>query len=416
MYSRKFKRGYFILEGLNSFGTVWYFYYFYFYMHQQFGFGNKANLLLAALGGGVYALGSWKAGQIAHRIGYLQALKVGFGVMAGALMVGSQATAATTQVLVMLAATVGMCFTWPVLEALASEGESRGGLQLMVGIYNTVWAGTGAISYFLGGAVLDRLGFESLFYVPLGIFCIQLALTFWLAHAARGRVGAGSAGPQAPERREEHPHSAQETRSFLRMAWVANPFAYIAINTAVAVMPGVASRLGLSTTLAGFLCSTWFFARLAAFVGLWVWGGWHYRFRWLAGAYGALVLSFALILLAPGIGVLVTAQLVFGGAIGLIYYSSLYYSMDLSEVKSEHGGIHEAAIGMGNMAGPAVGAAALQYLPQFPNSGAWAVTLLMLAGMAGILRIRREGLAASRIGVGAGRKAADRENSLPSAN
>ena len=44
MFSRRLKTGYFVLEGLNSFATVYYFYYFYFFMQTEFGFGNKANL------------------------------------------------------------------------------------------------------------------------------------------------------------------------------------------------------------------------------------------------------------------------------------------------------------------------------------------------------------------------------------
>ena len=39
----------------------------------------------------------------------------------------------------MVVAAAGMCFTWPTLEALVSEGESRAGLQHMVGIYNTAF-------------------------------------------------------------------------------------------------------------------------------------------------------------------------------------------------------------------------------------------------------------------------------------
>src|SRR5204862_1125693 len=98
-------------------------------------------------------------------------------------------------------------------------------------------------------------------------------------------------------------------RAFLRMAWLANPFAYIAINTLIAVMPGVAQRFGLSTTLAGYCCSVWCFARLGAFIALWRWTGWHYKFRWLLLAYFTLVASFATILLAQHVVVLVLAQL-----------------------------------------------------------------------------------------------------------
>jgi hypothetical protein len=173
------------------------------------------------------------------------------------------------------------------------------------------------------------------------------------------------------------------------MAWFTNPFAYIAINTLIAVMPSLATRLGLSTTLAGFFGSVWCFARLGAFAALWVWPGWHYRFRWLLSAYLALIISFAVMLTVPSLAVLVTTQVLFGVALGLIYYSSLYYSMDVGETKGEHGGIHEAVIGLGNFAGPAVGAVSLHFLSQSPNSGTVAVSALLLCGLAGLLTIRQ---------------------------
>jgi predicted MFS family arabinose efflux permease len=172
------------------------------------------------------------------------------------------------------------------------------------------------------------------------------------------------------------------------MAWLANPFAYIALNTVIAVVPGVANKLGLSATLAGFCCSVWCFARFAAFFGLWAWSGWHYRFRWLLTAYLALLLTFALIVLAPNLALLILAQIVFGAALGLIYYSSLFYSMDLSETKSEHGGIHEAAIGLGNFAGPAVAAGSLFFLPQYASSGVLGVCVLLVGGLGGLIAMR----------------------------
>ncbi|HPC58840.1 MAG TPA: hypothetical protein PK689_07570, partial [Kiritimatiellia bacterium] len=227
-------------------------------------------------------------------------------------------------------------------------------------------------------------GLKSLFYVPAAIAACQLALTLWLETKARRSASAGRLAPQTPAEPEQHPHTPAEVNRFLRMSWLANPCAYVAINTLVALMPGIAGRLGLSTMLAGFSGSVWCFARLGAFWLFWVWAGWHYRFRWLFSAYLGLVSSFALILVVPSLAVLVAAQLVFGLAIGLIYYSSLFYSMDASETKGEHGGIHEAAIGLGNFAGPAVGAASLHFLPQHASSGAVAVTLLLLGGLAAL--------------------------------
>lgn len=392
MFARPLKIGYFILEGLNSFGTVLYFYYFYFYMQQAFGFGNKANLVLAALNGLVYALVCWPAGRFAEKVGYFAALRVGFAVMLGAVLVGSQLGSAIGQVLVMLTAVAGMCFTWPTLEALVSGGERRAGVQHMVGIYNVVWAATAALAYFIGGAILDSLGLRSLFYVPAAVFFLQLCLAVWLEKQARRltttlRTPAEELSPEV----EVHPHPPAEVTRFLRMSWLANPFAYIAINTLIAVIPGIATRLGLSTMLAGFCCSVWCFARLGAFVLLWWWTAWHYRFRWLLLSYAGLVASFAVVLIAPNVAVLVLAQLAFGGAIGLIYSSSLFYSMDASQTKGEHGGIHESVIGIGNFAGPAVGAASLHFLPQHTHNGVIAVTVLLLCGLAGLGAIWKKG-------------------------
>jgi hypothetical protein len=61
--------------------------------------------------------------------------------------------------------------------------------------------------------------------------------------------------------------------------------------------------------------------------------------------------------------------------------------MDGGDAKSEHGGIHEAAIGLGNCVGPAMGAAVLQFLPQYSNSGAVAVSVLLLGGLGGLVAI-----------------------------
>jgi predicted MFS family arabinose efflux permease len=155
------------------------------------------------------------------------------------------------------------------------------------------------------------------------------------------------------------------------------------------MLPGVAAKFQLSPMLFGFTCSLWGFVRLGVFVALWQWTGWHYRFRWLVTAFLTLIISFAAILMSPNLAVLLLAQIIFGGATGLIYYSSLFYSMDVGDTKSEHGGIHEAAIGVGNLIGPAVGAAALQFLPQYTNSSAMAVSVLLVFGLGGLFAIQR---------------------------
>ncbi len=377
----------FTIEGLNSFATVLYFNYLYFFLQAKFGFSDKANLAVAALLGLCYALSSWQAGRLAQRWGYFNALNLGFGIMAGALLVGSQLGSATGEIIAAVAATFGMCFTWPVLEALISENETPDRVPSAVGIYNITWAATNAVAFFLGGMLIEKLGYHSIFYIPLGIFITQFGLTLWLEKMPKPAIAENHS---VLSHDANHPGPAR-AKMFQQLAWLANPFAYIAINTLLAVLPGVAAKFHLSPMFAGFACSLWGFVRLAAFVALWRWPGWHYRFRWLVTAFSALVLSFAAILIVPSLAVLIIAQLFFGVAIGLIYYSSLFYSMDASDSKSEHGGIHEAAIGAGNFFGPAVGAVSLQFASQNSNAGAYAVSALLLCGLGGLVTIWQAG-------------------------
>jgi hypothetical protein len=72
MNSRPSKTGIFVLEGLNSFAVTFFFYYIYFFMEKQFGFGNQANLILAAAAGLLYVPASIYAGRFAQQAGGFQ--------------------------------------------------------------------------------------------------------------------------------------------------------------------------------------------------------------------------------------------------------------------------------------------------------------------------------------------------------
>lgn len=382
----KFRAACYLVEGLNSFATVIYFNYLYFFFRNRFGFDNKQNLALAAWMGLVYMVSAWQAGRFAQRFGNFTALKIGFVVMALGLVMGPQFGGAWQQIAIASAVNIGMCFIWPALEALVSAGAVA---AHAVGIYNVTWAAAGAFAYFIGGAIIEQFGYASIFYLPLGLTLAQLAMVFWIEKLQVGHAAAR--GRENLSREPDRP-SPQKARTFQRLAWLANPFAYIAINTLIAVMPGIAAGFRLTPMMAGFACSLWCFARMFIFWGLWRWTAWHYRFRWLATAYALLILSFAAVLSTTSLAVLLGAQAAFGLAIGLIYYSSLFYSMDTSDTKSEHGGIHEAAIGLGNCIGPGLGAASLQMFPQHTHNGALAVSLLLLGGFGGLMTIWQLGV------------------------
>lgn len=428
MSSRRLKTGFFILEGINAFAAAYYFNYLFFYLQKHFGFGNLGNLVFSALNGFIYIFSALYGGRFAQKHGYFLALNLGFCGMAAALLCGLFLPTAPGQLLVMLFWTVAVCFTWPTLEAMVSEGEDLHGLPRIVGIYNIVWASGASLAFFSGGAIVQALGWKSLFWLPASLHCFQLIFAFWL-EKLHGPVSSVAVSPPPGDPDEEglgpadlaasgaalsgnhreavwaesnpaqggvalEVRAADSSRrsiasSFLRMAWVANPLAYMAINTALPLMPDIARRLELSPMLAGFVCSAWMFARLGSFIVLWRWTAWHYRFGWLLSSYLLLIASFTGLLLSPQLWAVVLSEIVFGWAIGLIYYSSLFYSMDASESKGVHGGVHEAAIGLGICTGPTLGALALGFFPSQANVSAWAVSGLLATGLVVLVGLRR---------------------------
>lgn len=387
--SRKLKTGVFALEGINSLATTYFFYDIYFYTKAHFNFGALQNLVLAAALGAVYAMSAYFGGRFAQRYGYFTAVRWGAGLMAVAFLVGSQVAGLAATLGAIIVGDVGMCLTWPALEALMSEGEPPARLQSLVGIYNVVWSGAGAFAYFTGG-ILMQWGAKNIFYVPAALLLVEVALAYWLEKEAQVSevepVSARSVPVEKPVRSEIV--TPLERAMFLKMAWLANPLAYLAINTVIPTIPSLAAHFEFTPMQAGFVCSIWLFSRTGAFVLLRLWPEWHYRFRFLAGSFMAMIVSFGALLMVRDFWVLVISQAVFGIAIGLIYYSSLFYSMDVGETKGEHGGIHEAAIGAGNASGPALAAAALAFFPQNPGNGAAAVCGLLMVGLGGLFWMR----------------------------
>jgi len=393
MSSRQLKAGYFVLTWLNIYAVAYYFNYLFFHLRDDFGFGNRQNLLFAALNGLIYIPASWFGGRFAQRFGYFTALKIGCGVMAVLLGLGAALPGLTAAMVIMCLWTVAVCFTWAPLEALASHGEDRPGLARIVGVYNVVWSGGAAVAYFTGGVLQQTIGRTSIYWLPALIHAVQFLLLLWLERAARTGSNheiPGEASVNVTPDFAQHCVSIATAKSFLRMAWLANPFAYIAMNTVIPLIPDLAARFKLSTAMAGFVASVWMFARLAAFAVLWHWTAWHYRFGWLLASYLVMIGSFAALLLAPSLLVIVAAQVAFGFAVGLIYYSSLFYSMDVgSESQGEHGGYHETLIGLGIFLGPAVGATTGYLAPAVQRLDVTAVSAVLVMGLAGLLAVRR---------------------------
>ena len=400
--SSRLKTGVFALTGANSMATTYFFYYIYFYTQDKFGFGQLQNFGLAALLGAVYAMFAFMAGRFAQRAGYFASLQLGLGVMIAAILLCSRMTALWPALALIVAATIGMCFTWPSLEGLMSEGETRARLRGLVGIYNFTWAVTGALAYFTGGAMQKSWGRQSMFFVPAGLLFLEMIFSFWLEKQVNRQPPAArddpAPSPRLPPNARASPVSAphfsenglagQSAGLSGHQYYYCQPFPpWPAISISVRRGRAWSAPSGFSPARGPLSCSGFGRGGTTGFVS------WPALLR-------VMILCFGAMLLAPALWILVLSQVVLGLALGLIYYSSLFYSMDVGETKGEHGGIHESAIGAGNCAGPAIAAAALLLFPAHPSSGTLAVCLLLLCGLGGLFWLRyhseHEGLTSRR--------------------
>ncbi len=377
-------------EGLHSGASSLFLYGEPFYARARFGWTSAQILLSQALSGACIAAGAHMGGQIAHRRDPVLALRLALvgtlcGYIIGLARAGSHPEAHFLFAFVVIA--LFQACAWPAVETLLVENEGARRIQNLVGYFNLLWSGATAMVFLAATPLMNRFGFPVVFASPILLTFGAIAACERIAWIRRSARLAGSIDSPESVELPTHTLTDQQRAAFRWLGWLANPFAYVAINTLVAYLPATRERLHLSFASASIWLSLWFYVRSLAFELLRQWSGWHYRWPLLCAVFAATMASFAAIVLAPSIGILLAAQVVFGLGVGLLYQSSLFYSMAESNSQGEHGGFHETFIGLGIIVGPMAAYAGSTYAPHRPAIAVLGVIGLMAIGLAAMLRI-----------------------------
>jgi hypothetical protein len=155
----------------------------------------------------------------------------------------------------------------------------------------------------------------------------------------------------------------------------------------VALMPSLRVIQSFGPDSQTVVASIWMGSRFITFVILGCTAWWHTRPRVLLAACALMLAAFLGVTLRPadlageagapvrGVDRMLSIgwQIPLGMTMGLIYAGSLYFGMVLSDGSTEHGGYHEALIGVGQFAGPAAALAAQQWRPDDTSAAALAV-------------------------------------------
>jgi len=381
----------------------------FFYTHRQFGWGLSRNLMLASGQGAFYVCGALLAGRVAERLGRRRTLLwVEFGMAAFALLCLAMPTPAWVTAL-LLAYTTITAVQWPVLESWASAGSATGShadearrLSQRLTRYNVVWAGVNAITLAGSGAVIQLW--------PAGVFVlagVSNVLAGILVLASRRDEQAASTHHASPE---PEPELAAVRTEAMWLSRIALPSSYVVAYSLAAMLPLLPSLLPLSTLWRTVAGSTWFIARWGTFAVLGHTLFWHTRPRLMLIATAAMLVAFLGVTIRPtdiwpgavstealDLTAMIAWQIILGAAMGVIYAASLYFGMVLSQGSTEHGGYHEALIGLGSTLGPAAAAVAHNLDPNGVRSsaatvgGIIAISLAVACVVSVISRRRRSG-------------------------
>jgi hypothetical protein len=221
-----------------------------------------------------------------------------------------------------------------------------------IAAYNITWALANTVGLLLS-SFLVGWNPSSVVWIP-GLLH-GVSLVFLLTRRAAVPAASGAA-PEAPALSTAGIPPGIKRR-FMHAAWLGNALTYVMIAVLLPLLPALGERVGRSPRLVIMMTCAFYLARSLAFFLFGRWERWHYHRGWNLAALLLAPIAFAGIMLTASLPLVLFSLTVFGLALGLIYSASIFYSLDYGGGKAEHGGLHEAVIGIGNLTGPLAGIA-----------------------------------------------------------
>ncbi|MFN0011384.1 MAG: MFS transporter [Phycisphaerales bacterium] len=276
---------------------------------------------------------------------------------------------------------------WPMVEAYLSGGRRGKVLRTGTGRFNITWSSALVLAMLLVAPYTKEGAVEAL---------AALGVLHWLSCVI---LVDFSPSPAAHEEEEHEPHAPVYAEQLAIFRWVLAT-AYLVLNALLPYIAVVADTLGLGATAAVVLGASWPAARVAGFIFMERWHGWHGRRSMPWVGCGMLLGGFALVVLLPvllpqtwALAGVVLGLIVFGAAMGVIYAATLYYTMSVGAAQVEAGGSFETLIGLGYLIGPLSGLATVWWWADKEGGSGHIettmlvlVSVLMLGGVAMALR------------------------------
>ena len=313
-----------------------------YYAKRDLGANLMQLALITVIGNLVYVVACPFLGGLSDHYGRRGFMALGTLVFASAYL-GAYFAGQVWQLYVVTAFSgLGHAFFWPAMEAELATGADSHQLRRRMGRFNISWSTgdiVGALTAGVALAVRPRLPFLISAGVAVAISALSLSVrSSPSTPASRARHQRAVDGHDLP-----HNHD-----TFWRLALAANFFSAGIISILRRLFPDLAVEALSYTGLQwGFLVMLVALSRTVMFVVLERWHGWLYRPRRFFAFQLLFLAGCLLIIFAHSYWVFALAFILIGAASGMVYFSSLYYSVHGARRQARGAGLHESVLGLG---------------------------------------------------------------------
>lgn len=308
--------------------------------------------MIGATGTLVYSIVCYLIGGLVKRANPYRMMMAGLFFFALAFFLAIFASTTWHLLLIYILAGASAAFFWPMVEAALVHGATGSGKNNRIGVFNVSWSLADALGTAIAGGlylIWPRLPFVVL------ILCLSGAFVFsFLAGRISRREYTGFDPPLAPKT-EEMAISQEVRQGFTTAAWMGNFVAHgiTGVLRSVFTAPAV-DVFKMSPLSIGLAIGTFNALRTLTFALMRHRNDWAYHKGIFSAAHLILAAGMVLIigaacLSSPALAVMaVFGSLALAGVgCGVIYYSSIYYSINLSELVASHTRLHETFLGAG---------------------------------------------------------------------
>lgn len=308
--------------------------------------------MIGVIGAFVYSIVCFIMGGLVKKLDPYKMMVIGASVYAATFSMGIVADAMWHLILIYVVAGIAAAFYWPMVEAALVHGTTGEVQNRRIGVFNISWSLADALGTAAAGGLYllwPRL--------PFVVLILTMALVLIITVVASRHVDKDDqTGAEASVKPSFSRQIDEGTRfNYARAAWISNFFAHGVTNVLRSVFTAPAVDIfKMSPLTIGLVVGTFNGIRTLTFAYLRRGTGWTYNPTVLTSANLLLATGMATIVgaayFAPtdfATGVVFMAMVITGLGCGVIYYSSIYYSINLSHVVASHTRLHEAYLGAG---------------------------------------------------------------------